>query len=356
MSCPKFRLVWGQTFFSTKCAAEICSSRTMTFSSEVEDTFWPPARKEVLKSSDFVGVLFCVYFPPLDFFFFFLVAFAVFFLPLEKKLGQGREHIAIFPSVSSLVGKSSNYANERKQGNGVFHGRFRQLTLEFLSRKLLCSVVLTLEWLGKPSSDWDFLLCVRREGNKQLWDWTFFLKGGRLSNFFSPPFTPLEVCIRDNGSKPAQPSGRTPDCPRTGRLGDRPGGAFQRRHEPQEHHCAPVGAHEDEEASWLLLQTPRTKVPFQTSKPALSPLGPLPRNLAGSRQGLSCVGGPGPAVVRDWYRRFTPQPVHLLHSHQDNLKCRMQKIFFSPPPHRVCLHTERDVHFFSAWAECFAET
>lgn len=127
----------------------------------------------------------------------------------------------------------------------------------------------------------------------------FFAGGGATFEllFFFLPSTPLKVCFRDNGSKPAQPSGRTPDCPRTGRLRDRPGGAFQRRHEPQEHHGAPVGAHEDEEAPRLLLQTPRTKVPFQTSKPALSPLCPLPRNHAGSRARPVCVGGPGPSCV-----------------------------------------------------------
>ena len=58
----------------------------------------------------------------------------------------------------------------------------------------------------------------------------------------------------NDGPGSAQPARRPPDRPRPGGLRDRPGGALQRRDEPEKHDPTPLCTHEDEETTRLLLQ------------------------------------------------------------------------------------------------------
>lgn len=79
---------------------------------------------------------------------------------------------------------------------------------------------------------------------------------------------------------PTRTPGRPPGRARPRRLGDRPGGALQRRHEPQDGQCAADRAHAAAQAARLLLQAARAQVPLATGSGA-----------AGARGRVGCGAG-----------------------------------------------------------------
>lgn len=118
----------------------------------------------------------------------------------------------------------------------------------------------------------------------------------------------------------AGPPRRPPDRARPGGLGDRPGGALQRRHEPQDGQRAADRAHEAPEAARLLLQASRAQIPLPTGNRAarfpVSPPGGPPAGalggcgLRGRRRGgdgrAQGRAGRGAALLRSPRPRFVP--------------------------------------------------
>lgn len=86
-------------------------------------------------------------------------------------------------------------------------------------------------------------------------------------------------------------AGRTPDRARAGRLGDRPGGAVQRRHEPQGCQRAAHAAHAAPQAARLLLQAARAQGPLPPGEAPAQPLRGAPGEPGfgpGSKQPGGC--------------------------------------------------------------------
>lgn len=112
----------------------------------------------------------------------------------------------------------SQYASKKRQESAVLHCRLRQLThTKFSTLKLL-------EWLGITFSERrrDFHISCGAKRKVRVFFPKLFLVS--FETWYCRTYSLLTFW--DNGSEPAQPSCRTPDRPRTGRLWDRPGGAF----------------------------------------------------------------------------------------------------------------------------------